>query len=546
MTPAGVVSTYVDSSKGLNTPDGLTFDSAGNLYIANFHGETISKVTPGGTVTTFADVNSPNSPVFGPNGDLYVCDKYDGTIVEITPAGVVSTFVDNTHGLSYPIALAFDDSGNLYVDSQNNSTIYKVTAAGSVSVFASGGLINSPTDMVFGPGGNLYVYNSGTSAITEVTPAGVVSNFLTLDSAVAGTYAGLVFDSAGDLYVINNGNSTISKIAPPTLVEGQPVTNQTVFQFTDANPDGTASQYTAVVTLGDGNTVTLSSSGVVGNAPAGAGGQIVADPGGGFDVELSYTYAEAFSNQTFGVQVTDEGGATTGASTNNFSVANVVLTVTPVAGQSHVYGTPLPILGYTISGFVNGDTKAIVRGVLGTTATASSPVGKYAFTLGTLSAGSKYTLQLAANSPNFAVTPDTLTISLENSATTTEGQPLITMGSLVSSTTASADGRLRRRWRSAASHAGSQRYFLSGPRLSIGRIVHDHGESRRLHRTDRNIADRRDSHQRGSNGTDRGCSCQVSQKGSGDLQGSRYRSWPGRRPPIHLDSHDSRQSNQEE
>ena len=326
VTPAGVVSTYVDSTKGLNTPDGLTFDSAGNLYIANFHGETISKVTPGGTVTTFADVNSPNSPVFGPNGDLYVCDKYDGTIVEITPAGVVSTFVDNTHGLSYPIALAFDDSGNLYVDSQNNSTIYKVTAAGSVSVLASGGLINSPTDMVFGPGGNLYVYNSGTSAITEVTPAGVVSNFLTLDSAVAGTYAGLVFDSAGDLYVINNGNNTISKIAPATLVEGQPVTDQTVFHFTDANPDGTASQYTAVVTLGDGNTVTLSSSGVVGIGPAGAGGQIVADPGGGFDVQLSYTYAEAFSNQTFGVQVTDEGGATTGASTNNFSVADVPLT----------------------------------------------------------------------------------------------------------------------------------------------------------------------------------------------------------------------------
>ena len=80
-----------------------------------------------------------------------------------------------------------------------------------------------------------------------------------------------------------------------------------------------------MVTLGDGNSVTLDSSGVV-SGPPGAGGQIVADPNGGFDVQLSYTYAEALSNQTFSVQVTDVGGATTGASTNSFSVADVPLT----------------------------------------------------------------------------------------------------------------------------------------------------------------------------------------------------------------------------
>ena len=61
-----------------------------------------------------------------------------------------------------------------------------------------------------------------------------------------------------------------------------------------------------MVTLGDGNSVTLNSSGVV-SGPAGAGGQIVADASGGFDVQLSYTYAEALSNQTFSVQVTARG-----------------------------------------------------------------------------------------------------------------------------------------------------------------------------------------------------------------------------------------------
>ena len=53
----------------------------------------------------------------------------------------------------------------------------------------------------------------------------------------------------------------------------------TVFHFTDANPAATASNYTAVVTRGDGTSVTLTST------PS-ANGQIVASAGG-FDVTCS-------------------------------------------------------------------------------------------------------------------------------------------------------------------------------------------------------------------------------------------------------------------
>ena len=47
--------------------------------------------------------------------------------------------------------------------------------------------------------------------------------------------------------------------------------------------------------------------------------------GNGFDVQLSYTYAEPLSNQTFSVQVSDVGGASTSASTSTFSVADAAL-----------------------------------------------------------------------------------------------------------------------------------------------------------------------------------------------------------------------------
>src|SRR5262249_47432693 len=92
---------------------------------------------------------------------------------------------------------------------------------------------------------------------------------------------------------------------------------------TDADPNGSTSDYTAVVTLGDGNSVTLTGT-------ASANGQIVANSGGGFDVKLSYTYAEQLSNKTFSVQVNDAGGATTSASTSNFSVADPPVAATAV------------------------------------------------------------------------------------------------------------------------------------------------------------------------------------------------------------------------
>jgi hypothetical protein len=94
-----------------------------------------------------------------------------------------------------------------------------------------------------------------------------------------------------------------------------------------------------------------------------------------------------------------------------FAVTPATLTITPTAGQSKIYGAAVPILTYTPSGFVNGDSSALVSGALATAATAASPVGTYGFTLGTLSASTNYILALGANPPTFAITPAPLTIT---------------------------------------------------------------------------------------------------------------------------------------
>ena len=120
--------------------------------------------------------------------------------------------------------------------------------------------------------------------------------------------------NAQDIALISSSWLTAGPtLSPPSATADVAFTDVPVFHFTDSDSNSTAADYTAVVTLGDGHTLTLTST------PS-SNGQIVPGSSGGFDVQLSYTYTELLSGQTFAVTVTDQGGQSTSASTNNFSV----------------------------------------------------------------------------------------------------------------------------------------------------------------------------------------------------------------------------------
>jgi len=100
----------------LMLPDGLTVDGAGNLYIAQ--GGTmldgwgvVRKVTPGGTITTFAGI--------------YKSTGYSG---DGGPA---------TSALLYlPRGLAVDGTGDLYIADSGNQVIRKVAPDGTITTVA--------------------------------------------------------------------------------------------------------------------------------------------------------------------------------------------------------------------------------------------------------------------------------------------------------------------------------------------------------------------------------------------------------------------------
>src|SRR5437588_4904674 len=89
----------------------------------------IYKFTSNGASSTFASgLDGPEGLAFDSAGNLFV--SIGGNIYEFTPAGVRSTFASGTFG-----ALAFDAAGNLFA--ADGGSIYKFTPAGVRSTFAS-------------------------------------------------------------------------------------------------------------------------------------------------------------------------------------------------------------------------------------------------------------------------------------------------------------------------------------------------------------------------------------------------------------------------
>lgn len=86
----------------------MTFDNAGNLYVADFGDNTIQKIDPAGNSTIFAGlsagINAPVDIAFDGVGNLYVLNLGDDTILRFDLAGNGSWFANTV--LAHPESLA--------------------------------------------------------------------------------------------------------------------------------------------------------------------------------------------------------------------------------------------------------------------------------------------------------------------------------------------------------------------------------------------------------------------------------------------------------
>ena len=172
------------------SPRGLTFDSAGNLFVADAGSGAVYKFTPTGVRTTFASgLNSaPTALAFDRAGNLFVAEgdigiTLGGTVYKFTPAGVRTTFAS---GLFYPFALAFDSRGNLFVadggfafDLISGAAVYKFTPSGlrSTVVSENDQVRVIPVSLAIDSADNLFVVDGVSGSILKFTPSGMRTTF---------------------------------------------------------------------------------------------------------------------------------------------------------------------------------------------------------------------------------------------------------------------------------------------------------------------------------------------------------------------------------
>jgi CSLREA domain-containing protein len=267
---------------------------------------------------------------------------------------------------------------------------------GSVLVTAPTGVELSTNDTTWVSSLTLTPSNSTLTSTTIYVRIGA--------GVAAGSFSGILQDTgggAGEVDVSLGGNVTSAK---PTV------------QVTDAGGTYNGSPFAANATVagvvtGVDNTRATQLEGVAPSLTYYAGTFTLANLPTSGGSNTAPSAAGSYTVQAFFPGSADYG---TGEALANFAIARAPLTITPNAGQTKVYGAALPVLTFSAGSLASSDTSSVFTGMLGTTAKPSSPVGNYAITLGTLSAGGNYTLMLAANPATLSVTPAVLTVTVSN------------------------------------------------------------------------------------------------------------------------------------
>jgi serine/threonine-protein kinase len=248
------------SAAQLRGPSALSFDTKGNLYIADSFNHRIRRIDTHGVITTVAgtgkagyggddgpatgaDLNSPGDVLARPDGSILIADSYNHLIRQVDAGGVmrlVAGSVPPGFGgddgpaakalMSMPFCLAVSPGGEMVFCDSGNSRLRRVDEGGIVRHVAGSGpareifgagfegdggpgtaaKLFTPAGLATGPDGTLYISDTGNNRVRALGPDGkirtIAEGFLAPQK--------VVLLPGGDLIVADRGNRRVCQVKP--------------------------------------------------------------------------------------------------------------------------------------------------------------------------------------------------------------------------------------------------------------------------------------------------------------------------------------------
>ena len=267
VAPSGIITTIAGTGTNGTTGDGgpatqarvdlgagavMAADAAGNLYFGGYDGTRIRRISPTGTIGTFAGgtqaaIQDLAGMAADAAGNLYICDSI--WLREISAAGIITTVAGKgTYGVpgdggpainasfGFLESVAADANGNVYMG--DDDTIRKITPDGIIHTVAGTGIkgyagdggpalaaqLHMPLSLATDTSGNLYIADEENYRIRMVSAEGIIATVAGNGSynfqgdggpAVAAQLSatlGIAVDAAGSLYIADAGNNRIRKV----------------------------------------------------------------------------------------------------------------------------------------------------------------------------------------------------------------------------------------------------------------------------------------------------------------------------------------------
>ena len=192
---------------GLNSPFGVATDAAGDVFVADYGGNQILKITPGGTSTSLGQgFSSVSGVAIDGAGNVIVAQT---SVLQVPPGCTTAacrvTLAQGVNGTATGVAT--DGAGNIFISYLNPGKVIEIppgcaTASCTSTVWAApAGVTSQPEGIAVNAAGDLFIADGSLVQVLKV-PAGCVTTSCQVKIGqgwIAPT--GVALDAAGDVFV---------------------------------------------------------------------------------------------------------------------------------------------------------------------------------------------------------------------------------------------------------------------------------------------------------------------------------------------------------